>query len=760
MSIHRDATFAAQDTVKKNKNEWVPGYFNQTTGVELSMSHQDTAQMTEQALAMLDEGRLQEAKQLYEAICRLDSQDAEAWAMLGAIYGEIGQPDAATECLHKSIALDPDNANSHFALANILRQQNDLAGAVWHLERTVALEPDYAEVWTMLGGILGLLGSLDQSESACQRAIALQPDSPEAHMNLANTLACMGRLEDAAASYASVLALNEGLGVAWVMLAGIKTRLGNFDEAVTCCQRALALEPASAEAFYQLGLAQRALGQYDEAVASQQNALRIRPDYIDAMLDLAGLQQSGGDYTGALESFSRAIRMSPGNADAHHGKATTLAMLGRQPEAVACYESAIRLNPNHTDAYVGLGAALLPLRQIEKARECCDMALRLHPGHVEAVTLAANIDAHAGDVERAYQRLQPLLEAGVENTNTLLTYAIISKSLDRQDEAVGMLERSLGNEHGQSASNRRNLHFNLGMLYDSQDQYDTAFEHFRKGNALKPTAFDTQRCKSDIDAHIALHTEAFMKSLPRASVRSDRPVFIVGMPRSGTSLLEQILASHPGVYGAGELPDIIQLAATLHTAIGSGDRYPYCLPQMNQQQLDQFARLYLDRLQSMAPDAVRVTDKMPGNFMHLGMIEMLFPDARVIHCQRDPVDTCLSCYFQDFSRSHPYSYDLANLATFYKGYESVMDNWRRVLKLPILEIRYEDLVADQESVSRRMVEFCGLDWDDNCLNFHKTIRFISTASYDQVRRPIYNKSVGRWKNYQKHIGILRDALRS
>jgi tetratricopeptide (TPR) repeat protein len=709
---------------------------------------------------MLEEGRLRDAKELYEAICRVNAQDAEAWAMLGAISGELGQLDAAAEYLRKAIAIDPNNANTHFTLASILRLCNDFAGAVTHLELTVALQPDFAEAWTMLGGIHGLLGSFPQSESACRQAIALQPDSPEAHMNLANALLYLGRLDDAAASYAKVLSLNPGLALAWLMLAGVKLRLGSFDEAVTCCQRALALEPGSPEAHYNLGLAQRALGRFDEAVASLQNALRFRSDYLDAMLTLAGVQQAGGDYHAALESFTRAIRVNPGCADAHHGMATTLAMLGRQPEAVACYEEAIRLEPNHTDAYVGLGAALLPLRQIERARECYEQALRLHPGHVEALTLAANIDAHAGNVEQAYQRLQPLLEAGVENTNTLLTYAIISKSLKRQDEAIGMLQRSLANAQGQSASNLCNLHFNLGMLYDSMDRYDAAFAHYREGNALKPASFDPQRCKSDIDAFVALHTADFMKSLPRASVRSGRPVFIVGMPRSGTSLVEQILASHPGVYGAGELPDIIQLVSTLHTAIGSFEPYPYCLPRMNQQQVDHFARQYLDHLQSLAPDAVRVTDKMPGNFMHLGLIEMLFPDAKVIHCLRDPIDTCLSCYFQDFSRTHPYSYDLANLAVFYKGYEKVMDNWRQVLTLPMLEVRYEDLVADQENLSRRMVEFCGLEWDDSCLNFHKTKRFVSTASYDQVRRPIYNKSVGRWKNYQQHIAVLRDALRS
>ncbi|MEE8428711.1 MAG: sulfotransferase, partial [Gammaproteobacteria bacterium] len=157
-------------------------------------------------------------------------------------------------------------------------------------------------------------------------------------------------------------------------------------------------------------------------------------------------------------------------------------------------------------------------------------------------------------------------------------------------------------------------------------------------------------------------------------------------------------------------------------------------------------------------DAVRVIDKMPGNFMHLGLIELLFPDARVIHCQRDSLDTCLSCYFQDFSRSHPYSYQLSNLGVFYKGYRRVMRHWKGLLTIPMMEVQYEDLVANQESVSRQLVDFCGLEWHEGCLQFHNTERFVGTASYDQVRQPMYNRSVGRWKNYEHHLGPLREAL--
>ena len=249
-----------------------------------------------------------------------------------------------------------------------------------------------------------------------------------------------------------------------------------------------------------------------------------------------------------------------------------------------------------------------------------------------------------------------------------------------------------------------------------------------------------------------------MARLPRARVHSDRPVFIVGMVRSGTTLVEQILSSHPDVYGAGELPDITEITRALPGFLGTGDRYPECLPKLTPEAADVMARRYLDRLTQIAPKARRVTDKLPGNFMYLGLIEFLFPGARIIHCMRDPVDTCLSAYFQDFSNNHPYAYDLSNLGAFYRGYLKLMAHWRKVIHLPLLEIKYEDLISDQERVTRSLVEFCGLEWDNRCLQFHETKRFVGTASHDQVNRPLYRESIQRWKNYERHLEPLLAAL--
>jgi hypothetical protein len=230
------------------------------------------------------------------------------------------------------------------------------------------------------------------------------------------------------------------------------------------------------------------------------------------------------------------------------------------------------------------------------------------------------------------------------------------------------------------------------------------------------------------------------------------------MPRSGTSLAEQILASHPRVRGAGELVDIGKMSTLLPGRLG-GEAYPDCLERLDRATARTLAEEYQGSLRQHGGAAERVVDKMPHNYLHLGLIAALFPRSRIVHCRRDPVDTCLSCYFQEFVNPLPYGPDLASLGRYYREYERLMAHYAQVLPLPLFELNYEELTAQQEAVSRRLVEFCGLDWDDRCLRFHETARTVRTSSSLQVRKPMYTSSVGRWKRYEAHLGPLLDALR-
>jgi hypothetical protein len=291
-------------------------------------------------------------------------------------------------------------------------------------------------------------------------------------------------------------------------------------------------------------------------------------------------------------------------------------------------------------------------------------------------------------------------------------------------------------------------------------RYDDAFRHLADANRLcdAESGASSQAHIDHIDRLISVFTADLLRRQTLTDQQSEVPIFIVGMPRSGTSLVEQIIASHPQVFGAGEVGYMQAISRNLNSQAVPPARYPDCLPFLSAEQLRNASAWYLARLTERAGDAVRITDKLPSSYLRLGLIALLFPRARIIHCHRDPLDTCLSCFFQNFGRNQPLCADLRKLGTVYRQYERLMAHWRRVLHIPTLEVRYEDLVKNQEPESRRLIDFCGLPWDDRCLAFHRTQRAVNTASFWQVRQPIYISSIGRWRHYERHLTPLKEAL--
>jgi hypothetical protein len=336
--------------------------------------------------------------------------------------------------------------------------------------------------------------------------------------------------------------------------------------------------------------------------------------------------------------------------------------------------------------------------------------------------------------------------------------ACITKA-DRGDTMIARMADLL-RENKLSAPKRWALHFGVGKRFDDLAAYDDAFAHYRAANELKggAAAFDPADWEQDISRIMATFSRRFFSERPGLGNDSQRPIFVVGMPRSGTSLVEQFLASHPEIAGAGELNDFFLIAGNLSAILGTDIPYPASAELIDEEAAHRLARGYLDHLRELAPDAKRVADKLPGNFLRLGLIALLFPRARVIHCRRDPVDVCLSCYFQNFDERHFYSHDLANLGRYYRQYERLMAHWRATLTLPMLEVSYEALTADPEGVAREMIGFCDLEWDDRCLTYHERDHPIMTASVWQARQPVYRTSVQRWKRYEKHLGPLLQAL--
>lgn len=465
-----------------------------------------------------------------------------------------------------------------------------------------------------------------------------------------------------------------------------------------------------------------------------------------------------GRYAEAANLYQRAMVTEPGSAEAHVGLGHSLYGLGRYDEALVAFESAARLEPASFEAHYWLGLTCKLRGDHERSLTHFSRALELRPDDPEILAGKAGVHERRGEYDQAYMLLRPLVEAGSLSPNVLVNFGLLASRFQCEELAIERLERAL-HEPLLTADHRADIGFTLGQLYDESGRYAEAFERYRVANALVKPGFNRTQFHQLVDELIRTFPSDKTSSYARASIRSELPVFIVGMPRSGTSLVEQILASHPDVFGAGEERLFEFIAAGMPRESMSGISPAQFVGSLTPAMLDPIAQRYLDHLSSRAGRKVmRITDKMPGNFMQLGLISMLFPDARVIHCMRDPRDTCLSCYFQRFPPTHAYAFDLADLGFYYREYERLMAHWRSVLDIPVLDVPYEALVRDTETWGKRLVEFVGLPWDDRCRQPHKTARTVNTASFDQVRHPVYATSVQRWRHYERSIGPLLDEL--
>lgn len=569
-----------------------------------------------------------------------------------------------------------------------------------------------------------------------------------------------GRIEKAGALLTELCQREPRDAEAWFLLGAVHGEAGRLPEAVECAQRAVALHPDWPEAHYNLGQAYMHQQRYENAAGSYREALRLRPDYAEAGNHLGYALLQCDRPTEAAEELQRVLDRHPDFAEAHSNLGAAMLAIGRPDEAIDRFRVALRIQPDCPGTCSSLARALILQGRPEAALEVCNETLRNDPADPEASIVKAEVLNRLRRYREACELLQPLLESRIPRPNAALTFAQFAHHVDRVEEAADRLEGLLRSA-APTPRDRGALHFTLGRLYDRRHEFDRAFPHFRSGNECKRASqapVEPDQWRRKVDAIIAAFGADTLARRPRTAEGSPIPVFIVGMPRSGTSLAEQILASHPAVFGAGERREIGDLAERLPRNVRPERPYPECIAYLDAERLGELARDHLACLCRLAPDAQRITDKMPFNFFHLGLIRFLFPDARIIHCVRDPRDTCLSCYFQAFNGLHTYAYDLEHLGIYYAQYHRLMAHWRRVLDPPMLELRYEALVERPEEWSRALVDFCGLPWDERCLRFYESKRAVATSSYDQVRHPIYRGSLGRWRHYERHLAPLLRAL--
>jgi Flp pilus assembly protein TadD len=431
---------------------------------------------------------------------------------------------------------------------------------------------------------------------------------------------------------------------------------------------------------------------------------------------------------------------------------------GQTAQAGAHIRHAVTLAPDDPKIRGVLADVCLSTGDLDGALEHSAVAISLAPGSAEARVPRASALALSGSHDEAFRLIEPFLKLDACPPSAALVMAKLGRRLGLERQAVELVER-LARDSRIAPADRACLHFAAAEMYDRAGRYDEAFSHATAAHGAHRRPYDPAQIRRQTDLRLAYYTKHKLRCLPRANHGSRRPIFIVGMPRSGTTLIEQILCSHPDVHGAGEISDLGDIVRDYTTSRSSPyHHYPVCMDLISVLGANLLASQYLSGLSRINATARHVTDKMMSNFLYLGTIATLFPDAHVVHCTRDPLDTCLSCYMTDFAFGHEFAQDQASLADYYIQYRRLMAHWGDTLQLDVIEVGYESVVFGLESQVRRLLKHLELSWDERCVKFHNNPRHAPTASVEQVRERLYDRSAGRWRHYENHLGPLREAL--
>jgi len=643
-------------------------------------------------------------------------------ANLAEAYRALGESDRAAACATVALRLKPDFAEPANTLGLLLLEQKQLAAAIEQFELALTLKPTFALACNNLGNAHRLNGDIDQALDCFQKALDIDPHLAEAHNNLGQLL-----LEE-----------------------------NQPHKALLHCREAVRLKPDSAEAHSNLGNVLRELGRLDEAKQCYSHALHLNPRLAMLYNNMGQALQEEGKAQEAIAWYERGLTMDSNLARLHCNLASVLVELDNHAEAIVRYETALRLDPNYPDAHTGLGWVWHEQGRYEDAQERYRQVLQRQPDFAPALCNLGQVRAELGDFTGAEQYLRRALDRDPRLAgawNQLATH--LRAKLPGEDLAA---MRMLLKDGDLNAGKRSALHFGLAQVLDPHKQYEEAGDHLVQANAIalaqwraRGQGYEPAAHQQFVDRLIDLFQPEYFARVREFGSASQRPIFIVGLPRSGTTLTEQILARHSQVFGAGEL----SLAQQAFMRLGDGnvDGVFDALGQLTACTTVELANWHLDRLRALSDSAPRVADKMPDNYLYLGLLAMLFPKAKFIHCRRDLRDVAVSCWMTSF-RSIRWASDLEHIVSRFHEYHRLMQHWRRVLPVEMLEVDYEATVSDVEVTARRLVEWCGLDWEPACVAFHEGKQPVRTASVSQVRQPIYRRSVGRWKNYEHSVGSV------
>ncbi|MEE8294903.1 MAG: tetratricopeptide repeat protein [Sphingomonadales bacterium] len=680
------------------------------------------------ATQLYSKGRLDQAQNVISQIVKARPKHPDARNLLGVILQAKGDDAGAVEQIKKAIEIRGDIAQYHSNLGEIERQRGNADKATFALRKAIGIDPNYSQAYNNMGIIYYDKKEFDEAAKSYEKAIDLNEAYPEAHNNLGNAYRALDRGDEALEHYERAIMLNENYAEAYNNMATVLRDKDLKEEAEHSYKRAIQLKPNYTEAFNNLASFYIQEDNSDEALRILGEGLKVDDKNVPILVNVARVQLEKNNYEAAEMACKIALQQDAGSAEAECVYGQICHDLDQYDEALGHFEKAITLNPDYGEANNHYGIALKSVGRLDDAKKQFERTLKRNEKAFGAYSNLADL-----------QKFTP-------KTKLLKKMEKLMKEAEDPDT-----ERYMA------------LHFALGKAYDDSGQYDKAFHHFSRGTKLKRAKLDykeedTKKFFEDIKATFTKDT--FGKDRPFEGLEDEKPVFVLGMPRSGSTLTEQIISSHPQAFGAGEIKTLARSIGALRSKFPNVPRYPAMVGKMNPSHYKLIGELYLEYINKVGGDSARVTDKMLSNYYFVGLLNLIFPKAKVINIVRNPVDTCLSAYTKLFKDDMPHSYDLGEMGRYYMMYEDIIAHWLKVLpKGYMMQVNYEDVVNDTEGKAKELIDFVGLPWDDACVSFHKSKRPIKTASVVQVRKPVYKSSVERWKNYgEKNLKPLLEAL--
>ncbi|MDC1428070.1 tetratricopeptide repeat protein, partial [Rhodospirillaceae bacterium] len=695
--------------------------------------------------------RINEALIANEKAVKINSKDAEAQNNLGNTLKELNRLEEAKDGYKQAIKLKPDFVQAHYNLGITLRALNKLELCEISYRKAIALRPDYAEAYYNLGIALQELGKLEISKSSFKKAITLKISYAEAYNNLGNVLKEMGKLEDAKISYKQAIRLLSDYTEAHYNLGNVLQKLGQFEESGSYYKQSIILKPDHATAHNNFGNMLKEMGKLEDAKISYQRVIELKPNYPTAYYNLGNILQKLGELKESEGHYRRAIILKPNYTETYSNLGVTLQKLGRLDETIDIYEYAIRLGGSESFRfYNNLANTFTSLQKLQEAELNYRCSLVLKPCFPDAYYNFGRAQQVIGkpEVSRDSYRRGLIVKPDFAKAHNNLT---LIKKFDVKDEHYIQMEK-LYADQTLCEENRCYLNFALGKASEDLYQIEKSFYYYSKGNALRKKLLNYD-IRQDIQLFEQLRSNRV--NLRKAAIDilkspSDlTPIFIIGMPRSGTTLVEQIISSHPKVSGAGELPYVEQFGGSIARGTLKTD---------NRAIID-FRTKYHQKLQNHSNGNSIVTDKMPHNFLYLGLIFSALPEAKIIHVTRNSGAVCWGNFKQIFlSKALGYCYALHDIVTYYSMYLELMQFWETEHDKNIFEINYEELTIDQENVTKNLIKHLDLEWDEKCLAPQENKRWVTTASQIQVRKAIYKGSSEDWRKFEPFLGHAFDKL--